>query len=201
MVDWQAKWNERYATGEFAYGKEPNRFLAEAEPAFSGKDILCVADGEGRNGVWLAQKGYNVTSIDYAQAGIDKINRFAEAQGVSIKTYCADLFKISLKKETFDGVVVIYSHFNENDSTVLFEKYKYSLKSNGIIIFEVYSKNQLGNTSGGPRNIDLLYDINFIKNSFKDMEMIRCEEKEITLAEGPLHQGKANVIRMIAKKR
>ncbi|NQV38915.1 MAG: class I SAM-dependent methyltransferase [Candidatus Marinimicrobia bacterium] len=201
MVNWQTKWNERYDTDEFVYGMEPNQFLVEAEPSFTGKKILCVADGEGRNGVWLANKGYDVTSIDYAQSGIDKISRYADTQGVSLNLKCTDLFEHNLSKDYYDGIVIIYSHFDEKDSTILFKKYKISLRPSGLIIFECFSKNQIENKSGGPKNIDLLYNLDFIKSSFSDMEIIQCKENVIVLEEGPLHQGKADVIRLIAKKR
>ncbi len=201
MTNWQNKWNVRYHSPDYVYGKEPNAFLVESEPWLKGKNVLCVADGEGRNGVWLASKGYVVTSIDYSSEGLQKARNLAGKNGVEVTTLCADLLEVELVPETYNGIIIMYSHFVENEATRLFEKYKKALRQDGTIIFEAFSKNQMGKDSGGPKNIDLLYDPHFICESFSEFNIIYCKEQSVVLAEGTLHQGEASVIRLVAQKR
>jgi 2-polyprenyl-3-methyl-5-hydroxy-6-metoxy-1,4-benzoquinol methylase len=194
------QWNERYRIRSYFYGKEPNSFLVKSLDFIPGKNILCVADGEGRNGVWLARQGFTVTSIDYSTRGIKKAKKLARENDVKVTFRNADLFKIDLCVKIYESIVSIFSHFNTHDSQILHDKYVDSLKSGGVIIMEVFSKNQLNFNSGGPGSPDLLYNEKEIRNSFAGMEFLLLEEKQVTLDEGHLHQGEAAVVRAIIKK-
>ncbi len=200
MGDWQSKWNERYAKSERPYGSEPNQFLRESVGLIIGKNVLCVADGDGRNGLWLAQQGFNVTSLDYSDVAINNVQNLASRNGVTIKTECVDLLKADWPKDAFDAVVIVYSHFSEQDSVQLFQKYIGALKDKGLIIFECFSKSQIENSSGGPKDTDLLYSQEFIQSAFQSLETIMCKEMVTTLAEGELHKGVAHVVRCLARK-
>ena len=116
------KWDERYSTNEFVYGKEPNLFLKQNVDVIPKGKVLCVADGEGRNGVFLAQLGYDVTSIDFSQQAIEKTKILAKENNVSVNTICANLLDFDFGKNKYDGIISIYSHFNIDDTNSLHNK-------------------------------------------------------------------------------
>ncbi|MEE9189231.1 MAG: class I SAM-dependent methyltransferase, partial [Candidatus Neomarinimicrobiota bacterium] len=174
-------WDERYKINSYVYGKEPNSFLVESINFIPGKNILCVADGEGRNGVWLARQGFTVTSIDYSARGIKKAKKLARENEVKVTFRNADLLEVNLGVENYDGIVSIFSHFDAHDSQILHDKYIDSLKPGGVIIIEVFSKNQLNFNSGGPGSSDLLYNVKEFRNSFAGMNFLLLEEKQVSL--------------------
>ncbi len=194
------KWDERYSVDEYVYGEEPNLFLKQNYEVMPKGNVLCVADGEGRNGVWLAKQGYSVTSIDFSSKAIEKINRIAQENDVSIKTICADLLNYNFGDNIFDGIVSIFSHFTVDDTNKLHAKYFNALKPNGVFLMEVFAKEQLPLDTGGPKNIELLYNIEDIQNSFPYGNIELLKKDIVYIHEGDLHDGKAVVIRAIIKK-
>ena len=194
------KWDERFATEEFIYGSEPNEFLKQnVDRVMSGK-VLCVADGEGRNGVFLAKLGFAVTSIDFSQKALNKAEKFAKANSVRIQTICADLLEYDFGENVFDAVISIFSHFNKQDTYSLHTKYFKALKPGGVFLLEAFAKEQLPLDTGGPKNIDLLYNTKDIKTSFPKAEFKLLKKDIVYLHEGELHDGKAVVVRAIVKK-
>jgi cyclopropane fatty-acyl-phospholipid synthase-like methyltransferase len=161
---------------------------------------LCVADGEGRNGVFLAKNGFEVTSIDFSQEALDKADKFATDSSVSIETICADLLNYDFGENKFDGIISIFSHFNKNETNDLHKKYFDALKPGGVFIMEAFAKEQLPLDSGGPKNIDLLYDTEDIESSFPEGDFQMLKKDIVYLHEGELHDGKAVVVRAIVQK-
>ncbi|NHZ84592.1 MAG: methyltransferase domain-containing protein [Planctomycetia bacterium] len=194
------KWDERYGVNEYVYGKEPNLFLKQNYKALPKGNVLCVADGEGRNGVWLAKQGYSVTSIDFSSKAIEKINRIAQENDVFIKTICTDLLNYDFGENIYDGIVSIFSHFKVNDTKELHNKYFNALKPNGIFLMEAFAKEQLPLDTGGPKNIELLYNTEDIQNSFPSGKIELLKKDIVYIHEGDLHDGKAVVVRAIVKK-
>ncbi len=194
------KWDERYGINECAYGKEPNLFLKENFKNIPKGNVLCVADGEGRNGVWLAKNGYNVTSMDFSPKAIDKINRLAQENNVLIKAICADLLNYDFGKNRYDGIVSIFAHFRVDDMNKLHHKYFDALKPNGVFFIEVFAKEQLPFKTGGPKDISLLYDTKDIQNSFPTGKIELLKKDVVYLHEGDMHDGKAVVVRAIVRK-
>ena len=194
------KWDERFGVDEYVYGKEPNLFLKENFQKIPKGDVLCVADGEGRNGVWLAKNGYNVTSIDFSPKAIKKINRLADENRAHIKTICADLLNYDFGENKYDGIVSIFTHFKVGEMNKLHSQYLRALKSNGIFFMEIFAKEQLPLKTGGPKDISLLYDTKDIKNSFPDGEIDLLKKDIVYLHEGEIHDGKAVVVRAIVRK-
>ena len=194
------KWDERYSVDEYVYGKEPNLFLKQNYKVIPKGNVLCVADGEGRNGVLLAKQGYSVTSIDFSPKAIGKIDKLAQKNSVSIKTVCADLLNYDFGNNKFDGIVSIYSHFNANDTNRLHTKYFNALKLNGIFLLEAFAKEQLPLDTGGPKNIELLYNTEDIQNSFPYGKIELLKKDVVYIHEGDLHDGKAVVVRAIIRK-
>ena len=194
------KWDERYGVDEYVYGREPNLFLKEKFIEIPKGDILCVADGEGRNGVWLAKNGYNVTSIDFSPKAIEKINRLAKENNVSITTICDDILNYDFGKNRYDGVVSIFAHFKIDEIITLHSKYFNALKPNGVFIMEVFAKEQLPLQTGGPKDIALLCDTQDIKISFPSGKFELLKKDVVYLREGNIHDGKTVVVRAIVRK-
>jgi len=194
------KWDERYRVDEYVYGKEPNLFLKQNVDSIPKGNILCIADGEGRNGVWLAKQGNTVTSIDFSPNAIEKINRLAQENNVSIKTICADLLNYNFSENIYDGIVSIFAHFKIEETNILHSKYMRALKPKGVFFMEVFAKEQLPLRTGGPKDISLLYDTKDIQNSFPSGKFELLKKDIVYLHEGDLHDGKAVVVRAIIRK-
>ena len=194
------KWDERYGVDVYVYGKEPNLFLKENFKKIPRGNVLCVADGEGRNGVWLAKNGYNVTSIDFSPNAIKKISRLAKKNNVSINTKCDDLLNYNFGENKYDGIVSIFAHFKVEDMNKLHSQYLRALKPNGIFFMEAFAKEQIPLDTGGPKDINLLYNVEDIENSFPNGKFEMLKKDIIYLHEGELHDGKAVVVRAIVRK-
>ncbi len=189
-------WEQRYAEEGFAYGTEPNAWLASLAGLFRpGQRALVVGDGEGRNGVWLAQQGLEVVSVDMSQTGLDKARRLAEAKGVTLRTVCADLTEWDWPGNAFDFVVLIYVHFPPEVRPRLHQAAFQALKPGGQIILEAFTFEQLGNPSGGPPVREMLYDAALLKQDFPAAEWLELEECRERLEEGKYHVGDAAIVR------
>ena len=194
------KWDERYGVDEYVYGKGPNLFLKENFKKIPKGNVLCVADGEGRNGVWLAKNGYNVTSIDFSPKAIEKTNRLALENNVSVKTICNDILNYNFGENKYDGIVSIFVHFKIDTINGLHSKYLKALKPNGVFFMEVFAKEQLLLKTGGPKDIALLYDTQDIQSSIPYGEIELLKKDIVYLHEGEMHDGKAVVVRAIVRK-
>lgn len=195
-------WDERFSDSEYKYGTEPNAFLKqEAHRIKSGGRVLVPADGEGRNSVWLAEQGFDVTAVDGSSVGLEKGRLLAERHGVSTTAVLADLNEWTPDAGSYDAVVLTYLHLMPAFRTSIHRTLTSSLKPDGILILEAFSKKQLGRTSGGPDNIEMLFTIEDLRHDFNDiLEEQLCEECETVLDEGPGHQGVAYVARYIGVK-
>lgn len=199
------KWNDRYKEEAFAYGKEPNQFFKQQLLKLKVGSLLMPADGEGRNGVFAARKGWQVTSCDLSVEGKVKATKLAEANGVSLEYIVGDLEELHFEKEIFDTIGLIYAHFSAEKKSKLHKKLDTLLKPGGIIILEAFSKNHLHFNRhdpkiGGPKNIDMLYSEEEVRADFKNYEFLQLAEKEIRLNEGKYHIGTGSVIRFIGRK-
>lgn len=192
-------WNTRYDTEKFIYGLNPNNFLKSFIENNPPGKILLPGDGEGRNAIYAAKNGWDVTAYDYSESAKKKALSLAKENNVKINYHNSNVEKFS-SKDKFDLISIIYLHL----PPVIRKKFhiglsKY-LNANGKILLECFSKLQFTNSSGGPKNMDLLYSFKDIQDDFKDYNIELLEQKEIELNEGLLHQGKASVIRLIASK-
>jgi len=194
------KWDERYGVDEYVYGKEPNLFLKENLDVIPMGNVLCVADGEGRNSVWLAKQGYSVDSIDFSSKAIEKTLELAEENSVIVNSICANVLNYDFGENRYDGIVSIFAHFNLKDTKSLHKKYYNALKPGGVFLMEAFAKEQLPLKTGGPKNIELLYNIEDIQSSFPCNKFDMLRKDIVYLHEGNLHDGKAVVVRAIIKK-
>ncbi|MCX8010969.1 MAG: methyltransferase domain-containing protein [Ignavibacteria bacterium] len=197
------KWNERFSSEEYVYGKNPNKFLEET--FINKKDlfkspVLLLGDGEGRNGVFLAQNNLDVTSLDFSEFAVEKIKRLAKEKNVKINLILSDALEFNFVENFWGTIISIFFHLESKDRKIIHDKIKFSLKSGGLFLLEAFSPRQLNFTSGGPKDVDLLYTSDELNKDFSSFEIMKCEEVETELDEGLLHQGKASVVRFIGRK-
>ncbi|RXJ91790.1 tellurium resistance protein [Arcobacter sp. CECT 8983] len=192
----QEFWNSKFSRDGYLYGIKPNSFIASKVKLLKrGAKVLCLGEGEGRNAIFLAKKGFEVTAIDASDIGLKKLEQRAKEEDLSIKTICLDLNDWEAK-EKYDGIVASYLHMYEEDRAKLFENINESLEPEGIFIGEFFSVNQLNFSSGGPKDEKLLYKVEDFKNhyAFCDADV---KEQITILDEGKGHQGEASVIRVL----
>lgn len=195
-------WDAKYHRSDYFYGVRPNAFLVDQDYRLDpGSRILCIGDGEGRNGVWLAEQGHNVTSVDVSPRALQKCAELAMQRGVFLRTECADLRDWHWPTERFDAVVAIYVHLLAEYRKPVHLAAINSLKPGGLFLLEAFNKNQLGNGSGGPKKVDLLYTADELREDFPEAEILSAEDLEIELDEGPGHSGRAAVTRLLARRR
>lgn len=195
------KWDERYNQKEFIYGTEPNEFLKDNFHKIPKGKILFLAEGEGRNAVFLAKhKGYNVTAMDSSSVGMKKAQQLAEKEGVKIETIVADLNNFDLGEEQWDGIVSIFCHLPPDLRKNVHRKIVKGLKHNGVYLAEAYNPDQLEYKTGGPPVKELLVSLNNIKSEFNGLNFIHAEEKIRAVHEGKLHFGTGAVVQLIAVK-
>jgi SAM-dependent methyltransferase len=197
-----ASWDERYGTGGFAFGAAPNRYLeAQAARLQPGMRALAIGDGEGRNGVWLAEHRLAVTSIDWSATGLAKASALANARGVRIRTVVADLVTWDWPVEAFDLVAWIFVHLPPADRAVVVARAAAALAPGGLLVLEGFTAAQEDRRSGGPRDAELLWSAALVREGFAKLELLECLEGTVLLDEGPKHQGHAEVVRALLRKR
>jgi len=194
-------WNERYAASNFAYGKESNQFLKENLHFLPKGKVLFVAEGEGRNAVFVAKNGYEVSAFDYSESGQQKALMLAQEQGVSVDYLVSDVLELPYEKESFDGIVLIFAHFPAEIRKQAHLKLLELLKPGGKIIFEAFGKEQLNYTSGGPKDIDMLFSEGEVRNEFPGISFDSLSTEKIVLDEGLFHQGEGVVVRFVGTKK
>lgn len=199
-------WDERYSASDYAYGTSPNLFFKDSLEKYNirGK-ILLPGEGEGRNAVFAAQKGLEVTAFDISIEGKRKAQRLAESQNVLIKYEVGDFLHMNLPEKFFDAAGLISAHFPQNLRKQYHQRIGSLIKYGGILILEGFAKNNLplreaNPKVGGPKNIDLLYTKECIQNDFSDFDVLQLEEAEVELKEGEFHDGIAKMIRFVGRK-
>lgn len=202
---WLDRWNDRYSSEEFAYGTEPNNYLKEQLEKLKPGTILFPAEGEGRNAVFAATKGWEVSAFDISNEGKNKALRLAANQNVAIDYQVGELQTLNFQAEQFDVIALIYAHFPAEIKSSIHRMLDQYLRKGGVIIFEAFSKNHLDYIAknervGGPKDIGSLFSINEIKADFPNYSIIELEEKEIELHEGLFHNGTGSVIRFVGQK-
>lgn len=192
-------WNERFSSEEYLYGKDPNEFLKSVIQKQKPGKALFLAEGEGRNAVYAAKLGWDVTAVDSSEMGKQKAIKLAEENNVKINYIINDIFNYSTD-EKFDAVILIYLHVDDELKQKLHEKVISLLNENGIVILEAFSKDQINFSSGGPKDVNMLYDLQSIVEDFIELEFEKLSKEEVDLNEGKGHVGKASVIRFVGRK-
>lgn len=199
-------WDNRYNNKEFAYGKKPNLYFKKQLEKLEPGKILFPAEGEGRNAVYAAKLGHEVSAFDISESGKTKAEILANSNNVKLNYTIGELPNLNYKNEAFDAIVCIYTHFPANIKNDYFNLIEKKLKKGGFIIFEGFSKNNLklkeaDPAVGGPSNIEALFSIKEINTYFKNYEIIELKEEIILLNEGLYHKGKGSVVRFFGRKK
>jgi SAM-dependent methyltransferase len=197
------RWEQRFSTPDYTFGKEPNEFLVACRPLLprSGT-VLAVADGEGRNGVWLAAQGLDVLSVDFSPAAQAKARALAAEHKVDIEFVEADIHAWPYPAEAFDVVAEIFTQFSAPaDRAKKWAGMRRALKRGGLLIVQGYTPKQLDYGTGGPKQIENLYTREMLMGAFGDLDDVRIVEEERELQEGPGHSGMSAVIGLTARKR
>lgn len=195
------RWDDRYKHDRYFYGTKPNAFLARQYTVFEHlPHVACYAEGEGRNAVFLATKGHQVTAYDYAQEGLRKTAELAAQFDTVVETKHHDLLNDALEPEQYDGAVMIFGHFAKDQQLHVLEQIMTSLKPGGIFLMEVYEEAQLAYKTGGPPNIDYLYAEETLRDWAQQYEVLHFDCVEVTRHEGVGHKGLCKVVQVIVKK-
>jgi cyclopropane fatty-acyl-phospholipid synthase-like methyltransferase len=193
-------WNQRYSSDAYAYGTEPNLFFKNQIKNLTHGKILFPAEGEGRNAVYAARLGWDVTAFDVSTEGKRKAELLAAANKVTINYFIAGYDDVCFGPETFDCIVLIFAHMAHTKRKEYHQQLVSYLKPGGIVILEGFSKKQIAFSSGGPREIEMLFSADELKNDFSNLTLQLIEEKTIELSEGLYHRGEAAVMRLVGVK-
>ncbi|MGE0326073.1 MAG: class I SAM-dependent methyltransferase [Polyangiaceae bacterium] len=195
-------WDQRYADPDYVYGTEPNDFLKETAEAHlpEGGSVLCLAEGEGRNGVFLAGLGFKVTGVDGSSVGLEKAQRLAKQRGVEIETIVSDLADFDLGEERWDGVVSSWCHTPPELRAKLHAAVVRALKPGGALILESYTPKQLEYKTGGPPNAEWMMTLDGLRQELAGLEFVVGEEKIREVNEGKFHGGTSAVVQVVARK-
>ena len=200
------KWNDKYRGEAYAYGEEANNYLKEKLLKLAPGRILFPAEGEGRNAVFAAKQGWEVSAFDISTEGQKKALRLAEKNDVRIDYLLGDLPSLAYQSQSFDALAMIYVHLPFSLRKPYHQLLNSYLRRGGMLIFEAFSKNHLAYNAenpavGGPKELSMLFSTDEILKDFEDYDVIELEEREVELNEGFGHRGKGSVIRFLGRKR
>lgn len=196
-----AFWDSRYATVEFAYGTAPNAGLVALEHLLPrAARVLVPGDGEGRNGVWLATRGHQVTVVDQSAAGLRKCAQLAASRAVEVETVQDDLADYSPEVAGFDALILVFVHLPPEIRRAVHQRLLRSLKPSGVLILEGFDRSHAGLPGGGPRDPAWLFDEGMLREDFSECVALDIELIDGDLDEGPFHQGRSRVLRMQGRR-
>lgn len=195
-------WNQRFASDNYLFGQNPNDYLrAKAALLPAGGSVLCVADGEGRNSVWLAKQGFEVQAFDIAEMGVAKARKLASAAGVSVDYTVCDCDQWHWTAQSQDAVVAIFIQFADPAMRErLFANMVRVLKPGGVLLLQGYTPLQLDYKTGGPGQLLHLYTAELVREAFKDLRIVELIEYEAELNEGAQHAGRSALLGLVAAK-
>jgi hypothetical protein len=196
------QWDERYGTARYFYGTEPNDFLRERFTAIrGGGDVLCLAEGEGRNAVFLAQQGLRVVALDQSAVGLKKAEQLAIDRGVRVETVVADLSSYRIEPARWDGIVSIWCHLPAALRAAVHGQVVAGLTVGGVFLLEAYTPAQLRYGTGGPQTADLMPTLAELRRELAGLEFVHAVERERVVHEGEGHTGLSAVVQVVACRR
>ena len=196
MIDW----DERYSEAEYAFGTDPNDFLASVIDEVPRGRVLCLCEGEGRNAVYLAQHGCEVTGVDAAETGLRKAHKLADEKGVSIKTMVSDLDSFVIEPEYWDAIVSIFCHVPQEMRLNLHQQCAAGLRHGGVFILEAYTARQIEYGTGGPQTVDRSMSLLALQSELAELEILHGVEIDRDVIEGKYHTGCGAVVQLLARK-
>jgi len=195
-------WNARFAREGFLFGEEPNAFLrTQAHRLQPGGSVLCVADGEGRNSVWLAEHGFRVTAFDFAPNAVAKAKRLAQRRSASVSHEVGDAYTWPWTTRRYDGLVAVFIQFLPPDvRDSVFAGMKSAVAPGGLFLLEGYRPEQVDYRTGGPPRREHMYTRDWLQRTFSDWEMLVLEDYDAVIQEGQAHSGLSALIDLVARK-
>ena len=193
-------WNEKFANTEYVYGTEPNDFLVSAVTKLKRGATLSLAEGEGRNAVWLAQQGFTVSAIEQSEKGVGKTLRLALQRGVIVMAERGELEIFHIQPNSWDLVVSIFAHTPQELRRKLHRQVVAGLKPGGVFVLEAYTPAQIANNTGGPKDASLMPTAELLRSELAGLVFDRIEEVEREVVEGSLHTGTAHVVQVVAHR-
>ena len=195
-------WDERFSEPGFAYGTEPNDFLRENFERMSKGQVLCLAEGEGRNAVFLAENGFDVTAVDGSKVGLEKAVKLASSRGVTIKTIHADLADFEIEPNAWNAIVSLWVHLPPILRSAVHKKVVAGLKPGGTFLLEAYTPKQVEFGTGGPRReqIERTMTLAALREELKPLRLEIARETTREIYEGKYHNGLSAVVQILAFK-
>ncbi|KAA3615318.1 MAG: class I SAM-dependent methyltransferase [Calditrichaeota bacterium] len=193
-------WDKRYNTEEYVYGKHPNRFLVRHVDRLPKGKVLCLAEGEGRNAVYLAEQGLSVVAVDSSVVGLKKAQKLAASRDVEIKTVVADLADFTIEPESWDAIISIFCHLPAGLRKKLHKKCVAGLRPGGIFLLQAYTPDQLHYGTGGPPVIELLISLAELEQELNGLIFEEARETVCEIKDGKLHDGQSAVVQIVAAK-
>jgi 2-polyprenyl-3-methyl-5-hydroxy-6-metoxy-1,4-benzoquinol methylase len=196
------RWNERFSKDNYEFGTEPAGFLPENKRYLpAAGTALCVADGEGRNSVWLAKQGLAVTAFDFSPPGLAKARKLAESAGVAVDYRLADINAWDWASTQYDVIAAIFIQFvGPIERARIFAGFIRALKPGGVLLLHGYNTDQLKYGTGGPKQLENLYTTALLRDAFAPLEMLRLESYEKEISEGQGHVGMSALLDLVARK-
>jgi SAM-dependent methyltransferase len=193
-------WDERYAEPGFAYGTQPNDLVRESAAAFPPGPVLCLADGEGRNGVFLAGLGHEVTAMDLSRVGLDKADQLARERRVHLVTVCADLESYEIAPEAWSGIVSVWVHLPSALRRRVHAACVAGLVPGGVFLLEAYAPRQIELGTGGPTDLDRFASLAALETELAGLEFEIAREVEREIDEGRYHHGRSATFQILARR-
>lgn len=196
------RWNSRFSQDGYLFGEEPNAYLRQHAPLLIGKGkTLCVADGEGRNSVWLARAGHTVTAFDFSPLAVAKARQLARRHQVHLDLHCCDWINFDWREQVFDNVVGVFFQFADpQDRAILFSKMSSALKPGGVMLIQGYHTDQLAFNTGGPGVLENLYTEELMRTSFPELSVQDLRVYRQVIQEGTGHCGMSALVGYVGVK-
>jgi SAM-dependent methyltransferase len=193
------RWNDRFAEADFAYGREPNDFLRESAGAIPPGPVLCLAEGQGRNAVYLAGLGHDVEAVDLSEVGLARARELAAERGVAIRTTVADLMDFDMGRGVWSGIVSIFCHLPEPVRQAVHGRIAAALAPGGVLILEAYTPRQIALGTGGPRELELLCHLDALQRHLPGLVWETAREVDREIHEGRYHNGRSAVAQLLGR--
>jgi SAM-dependent methyltransferase len=193
-------WNECFLPEHYVYGEAPNGFVAECAPQIPAGSVLCLAEGEGRNAVYLATLGHRVTAVDQSEIGLAKARRLAASRSVAIEIIVTDLENYSIARNMWAGIVATFAHLPPPLRRQIHREVAAGLQPGGVFILEAYTPAQLAFDTGGPKNSELLMTLAALREELSGLDFLVAHEIERDVIEGGGHTGRGAVVQILARR-
>jgi hypothetical protein len=195
-----SEWDARYAEPQFAYGTEPNGFLASVIDRIPQGPVLCLAEGQGRNAVFLAQHGLAVLAMDQSPVGMERAAQLARDRGVALRTEVADLRDFVIEPGAWAGIVAIFAHLPPALRADVYRRVVAGLRPGGVFLLESYTPAQLALGTGGPKVPEMLVTLDTLRHELTGLSFDVAQEVERDVFEGHYHTGRAAVVQLVASR-